>query len=229
MTRNFFCDSILRTEEFMINNYNYDLVKKEFPTLYESVEFNIANLLRKYNTKMYKCFTKYLATDKTNTDYKDKIDKYLYSLYLDSLTKDDLKELKFLNKNIDYLIKKLDFEYLVTFSETGAVDIPPMQKDDSIINNANKIILRDNNGFYSTDENFQNKIVNEQAVFTTLHNYITNKEKIMSGKRTINSRILNRKEVLLVANYLRYGSIREEILESQTRKKEKVLTKTKEL
>ena len=213
----------------MINNYNYDLVKKEFPTLYESVEFNIANLLRKYNTKMYKCFTKYLATDKTNTDYKDKIDKYLYSLYLDSLTKDDLKELKFLNKNIDYLIKKLDFEYLVTFSETGAVDIPPMQKDDSIINNANKIILRDNNGFYSTDENFQNKIVNEQAVFTTLHNYITNKEKIMSGKRTINSRILNRKEVLLVANYLRYGSIREEILESQTRKKEKVLTKTKEL
>ena len=213
----------------MINNYNYDLVKKEFPTLYESVEFNIANLLRKYNTKMYKCFTKYLATDKTNTDYKDKIDKYLYSLYLDSLTKDDLKELKFLNKNIDYLIKKLDFEYLVTFSETGAVDIPPMQKDDSIINNANKIILRDNNGFYSTDENFQNKIVNEQAVFTTLHNYITNKEKIMSGKRTINSRILNRKEVLLVANYLRYGSIREEILESQTRKKEKVFTKTKEL
>ena len=213
----------------MINNYNYDLVKKEFPTLYESVEFNIANLLRKYNTKMYKCFTKYLATDKTNTDYKDKIDKYLYSLYLDSLTKDDLKELKFLNKNIDYLIKKLDFEYLVTFSETGAVDIPPMQKDDGVINNANKIILRDNKGFYSTDENFQNKIVNEQAVFTTLHNYITNKEKIMSGKRTINSRILNRKEVLLVANYLRYGSIREEILESQTRKKEKVLTKTKEL
>ena len=53
----------------MINNYNYNLVKKEFPTLYESVEFNIANLLRKYNTKMYKCFTKYLATDKTNTDY----------------------------------------------------------------------------------------------------------------------------------------------------------------
>ncbi len=213
----------------MINNYNYDLVKKEFPTLYESVEFNIANLLRKYNTKMYKCFTKYLATDKTNMHYKNKIDSFLYSLYLDSLTKDDLKELKFLNKNIDYLIKKLDFEYLVTFSETGAVDIPPMQKDDSIINNANKIILRDNNGFYSTDESFQNKIVNEQAVFTTLHNYITNKEKIMSGKRTINSRILNRKEVLLVANYLRYGSIREEILESQTRKKEKVLTKTKEL
>ena len=104
-----------------------------------------------------------------------------------------------------------------------------MQKDDSIINNANKIILRDNNGFYSTDESFQNKIVNEQAVFTTLHNYITNKEKIMSGKRTINSRILNRKEVLLVANYLHYGSIREEILTSQTREKEKVFTKTKEL
>ena len=25
----------------MINEYNYDLVKKEFPTLYESVDFNI--------------------------------------------------------------------------------------------------------------------------------------------------------------------------------------------
>lgn len=213
----------------MIKNYNYDLVKKEFPALYESIEFNIANLLKEHNTKMYKCYTAYIATDQSDVQYKKKIDKYLYSLYLDSLTKDDLKELKFLNKNINYLIKRIDFEYLVTFSETGAVDIPPMQKDDSIINNANKIILRDNNGFYSTDENFQNKIVNEQAVFTTLHNYITNKEKIMSGKRTINSRILNRKEVLLVANYLRYGSIREEILESQTRKKEKVLTKTKEL
>ena len=51
----------------------------------------------------------------------------------------------------------------------------------------------------------------------------------MSGKRTINSRILNRKEVLLVANYLRYGSIREETLENQTREKRKELTKTKEL
>ena len=212
----------------MINDYNYDLVKKEFPTLYESVEFNIAKLLRKYNTRMYKCFTKYLATDKTNNYYKNKINIYLYSLYLDSLTKDDLKELKFLNKNIDHLIKKLNFEYLVTFSETGAVDIPPMQKDDSIINNANKIILRDNKGFYSTDKNIQNKINNEQAVFVTLHNYIKNKEKIMSGDRTINSTILNRKEVLLVANYLGYGSIREETLRKQTREEEKKLTKTKE-
>ena len=159
----------------------------------------------------------------------DNEDKKLKKIEFTTSKVNSLLGIELTDKDIETELKKLDFEYLITFSETGAVDIPPMQKDDSIINNANKIILRDNNGFYSTDESFQNKIVNEQAVFTTLHNYITNKEKIMSGKRTINSRILNRKEVLLVANYLHYGSIREEILTSQTREKEKVFTKTKEL
>lgn len=213
----------------MIKNYNYDLVKKEFPALYESIEFNIANLLKEHNTKMYKCYTAYVATDQSDVQYKKKIDKYLYSLYLDSLTKDDLKELKFLNKNINYLIKRIDFEYLVTFSETGAVDIPPMQKDESIIDNAKTIILRDNDGFYSNDVSFQNRIDYEQAVFETLHSYLLNKEEIMNGKRTINSKILNRKEALLIANYLGYAGTREKVLESQTREKGKLLTKTKGL
>ena len=124
----------------MINEYNYDLVKKEFPTLYESVDFNIANLLKKYNTEMYRYFASYLASNKTNTYYKNKIDKYLFNLYLDSLTKEDLKELKFLNKQIKKLVKNLEFEFLATFTETDAVDIPPMQEDNSVIANARRII-----------------------------------------------------------------------------------------
>ena len=210
-------------------DYNFDLVKKENPELYESIEFNIAQILKKYNTSMYRLFTKYLASNKQDKYIGNKIYNYIYTLYLDSLTKDDLKELKFLNKRISKLIKHLEFEFLATFTETSALDIPPMQNNSNIINNANTIILRDINGFYSTDKNIQNKIDNEDAVFQTLNSYLINKENIMNGHRNINSKILNRKEVLVLSNYLGYGSVRENILESQTRKKQKTLTKTKGL
>ena len=206
-------------------DYNFDLVKKENPELYESIEFNIAMTLKKYNTSIYKLYTEYLATNKQNTNYEKKIKKYIYSLYLDSLNKNDLKELKIINKYINKLIKQLEFEFLATFTETKALDIPPMQNNSNIINNANIIILRDNNGFYSNDKNIQDKIENEEALFQTLNSYLINKEKIMNGEREINSKILTRKEVLVIANYLGYGSIRRNILESQTRNNEKVKTK----
>ena len=206
-------------------DYNFDLVKKENPELYESIEFNIAMTLKKYNTSIYKLYTEYLATNKQNTNYEKKIKKYIYSLYLDSLNKNDLKELKIINKYINKLIKQLEFEFLATFTETKALDIPPMQNNSNIINNANIIILRDNNGFYSNDKNIQDKIENEEALFQTLNSYLINKEKIMNGEREINSKILTRKEVLVIANYLGYGSIRKNILESQTRINEKVKTK----
>lgn len=206
-------------------SYNFDLVKKENPELYESIEFNIAMTLKKYNTSIYKLYTEYLATNKQNTNYEKKIKKYIYSLYLNSLNKDDLKELKIINKCINKLIKQLEFEFLATFTETKALDIPPMQNNSNIINNANIIILRDNNGFYSNDKNIQDKIEDEEALFQTLNSYIINKEKIMNGEREINSKILTRKEVLVIANYLGYGSIRRNILESQTRNNEKVKTK----
>ena len=211
------------------NDYNYELVKKEFPTLYESVEFNMAIVLKKYNTNMYKLYTEYLASNKQDTYLENKIKKYVYSLYLDSLSKEDLKELKFLNKRISKLIKLLEFTFLVTFTETHVLDIPPMQKNSMIVNNANKIILRDNIGFYSNDTNTQLKIINEEVIFKTLNSYLVNKESIMSGKREINSKTLTRKEVLVIANYLGYGSIRKNLLESQTREKEKTITKTKDL
>lgn len=206
-------------------SYNFDLVKKENPELYESIEFNIAMTLKKYNTSIYKLYTEHLATNKQNTNYEKKIKRYIYSLYLDSLNKNDLKELKIINKYINKLIKQLEFEFLATFTETKALDIPPMQNNSNIINNANIIILRDNNGFYSNDKNIQDKIENEEALFQTLNSYLINKEKIMNGEREINSKILTRKEVLVIANYLGYGSIRRNILESQTRINEKVKTK----
>ncbi len=210
-------------------DYNFDLVKKENPALYESLEFNIAKILKKYNARMYRLYTEYLASNKQNTYYEKKIKKYVYSLYLNSLNKEDLKELKIINKYINKLIKHLEFEFLATFTETNALGIPPMQNNSMIVENAKAIMLRDNNGFYSNDKNIQDKIDNEEAVFQTLNSYLINKESIMNGERTINSKILTRKEVLVIANYLGYGSVRENILESQTRKKQKTLTKTKGL
>lgn len=210
-------------------DYNFDLVKKENPELYESIEFNIALILKKYNTSMYKIYTEYLASNKQNPNYEKKITKYIYSLYLDSLTKEDLKELKFLNKRISKLIKHLEFEFLAKFTETSMLDIPPMQNNSLIVESANKIMLRDYNGFYSTDKNIQNKIDKEDVVFQTLNSYLINKEIIMSGNRDINSKILTRKEVLVIANYLGYGSIRDNLLKIQSRKTEKVSTKTKVL
>ena len=75
-----------------MTNYNFELLKKENPKLYESIDLNIAQILKKYNTRMYKLFTAYIASDKKNVYFGDKIYKYLYDLYLDSLTIDDLKE-----------------------------------------------------------------------------------------------------------------------------------------
>lgn len=206
-------------------DYNYDLVKKEFPALYNSIEFNLAKILKKYNTNMYKLYAEYLATNKQNTLYEKKIKRYIYSLYLNSLNKEDKKELKIINKYINKLVRHLEFEFLLTFTETCALDIPPMQNNSNIINSANAIILRDNNGFYSNDKNIQDKIDNEEAFFQTLNSYLINKECIMSGERKINSKILTRKEILVITNYLGYGSIRRNILGSQTRNNEKVKTK----
>ena len=62
-----------------------------------------------------------------------------------------------------------------------------------------------------------------------MNSYLINKEKLMSGKRSIKSKVLNRKEVLFIANYLGYGSIRDNTLTNQKRKNEKNLVKTKEL
>ena len=211
------------------NNDIFELVKKEYPELYESIEFNIANILKKYNTKMYRIYTEYLASNKQDNYYGDKVREYVYSLYLNSLTKDDLKELNFLNKRISKLIKHLEFEFLATFTETDVLNIPPMQKDANIVIGADKIMLRDKNGFYSVHKNIQDKIDRENVIFDTLNSYLINKETIMNGNRDINSKILNRKEVLVLSNYLGYGSTRENLLSSQTRKKEKTLTKTKDL
>ena len=222
----------------MISKYDFELVKKEMPDLYESIEFKIAVILKKHNEKMYKLFTKYLA-DGEKEDYNTII-KYINSLYLDSLTKEEAYKLRLLNKNIDYLMKKLEFEYLFTFTETGALGIPPMQKDESVVNNATKIILRDKDGFYSNDESVQNRINNDQVVFATLHSYLLNKEKIMNGNRSINPRKMHdskllktkritREDVLYAANYLGYASVRKNILTSQQRTHGKILSKTKGL
>ena len=210
-------------------DYNFESVKKENPELYKSIDFNMAKILKKYNTNMYRLFASYLASNKQDKYIGDKLRKYIYSLYLNSLGKDDLKELKFLNKNINKLINLLEFEFLATFTETEVLNIPPMQKDTNIVIGADKIMLRDKNGFYSVHKNIQDKIDRENVIFDTLNSYLINKETIMNGNRDINSKILNRKEVLVLSNYLGYGSTRENLLSSQTRIKEKTLTKTKDL
>lgn len=212
-----------------MNNYNFELLERENKQLYESVDFNIAKILKKYNTSMYKYFTMFLASNKTNNYCGEKVYNYLYNLYLNSLTKDDLKELKFLNKQINRLKKKIEFEFLATFTETSIIDVPPMQNNELVINLSDKIILRDSEGFYSNINHVQNKIDNESVVFNTMNSYLINKEEIMGGKRSIKSKVLNRKEVLFVANYLGYGSIRDNTLTNQKRKNEKNLVKTKEL
>ena len=212
-----------------MTDYNFELLKKKNPKLYENIDLNIAQILKKYNTKMYKLFTAYLASGKKNIYFGNKIYKYLYDLYLDSLSMEDLKELKFLNKQINKLKKKIEFEFLAAFTETAIMDIPPMQTNELVTDNANKMIIRDKEGFYSINKHIQYKLDDEYLVFKTMNSYLTNKEEIMNGERNINSKTLNRKEVLYIANYLGYGSVRDIILEKQARKKEKKFTKTKEM
>lgn len=211
----------------MNNNYNFNLLKKENPTLYESIDFNILLILKKYNTNMYKYFVSYQASDKSNIYFGSKIYHYLYNLYLSSLTKNDLKELKILNRSIDKLKKGLEFEFLIKISETGAFNIPLMQDSENIVKNAQRIIMRDKEGFYSTNPLIQNQMDNLSVEFDALNSYLINKEKIMNGVRTNISKYLTAKDLLMIVNYLGYGSVREEILNSQSRKKEK--QKTKEL
>ena len=50
----------------------------------------------------------------------------------------------------------------------------------------------------------------------------------MNGKRTIKKNTLPRKEVLILANFIGYGSFRDDLLENQARNKNKILIKSKE-
>ena len=150
-----------------MNNYNFELLERENKQLYESVDFNIAKILKKYNTSMYKYFTMFLASNKTNNYCGEKVYNYLYNLYLNSLTKDDLKELKFLNKQINRLKKKIEFEFLATFTETSIIDVPPMQNNELVINLSDKIILRDSEGFYRTNEGYYVVAASDMAQGTT--------------------------------------------------------------
>ena len=144
----------------MINNYNYDLVKKEFPTLYESVEFNIANLLRKYNTKMYKCFTKYLATDKTNMHYKNKIDSFGSNYEIKRLDKElnkkiekaALKRIKIKNMNL------LNFQENVSDYKISNNENTNQNTNQTKSSSSNLIKLKNNNEFSINEKAEKEKI-----------------------------------------------------------------------
>lgn len=218
----------------MNNNEKYNLITRKIkdimPTEAKKFSYSdalIYEILNKYNKKIFNVFIEYLKSDKENIFLKKKIEDYLYKLYKSALSSKQVKQFNIIDRGIKQIFKKLQFQYLMKFDETGALNIPPMQQDSSIVDNAEKYILRDKKGYYSNNAHIQNSMNINHDIFDKLHIYILGKEEIMSGQITMHNHKLSRKEFLIISYYLGYGSARDNLLEEQKCNTEKNIQKTK--
>lgn len=218
----------------MNNNEKYNLIarkiKNVMPTNAKNFSYSdalIYEILNKYSKKHFNIFIEYLKTDKENIFLKNKVQDYLYKLYKSALSSEQVKQFNIIDRGIKQTLKELQFQYLMKFNETGALSIPPMQKNNSVVDNAEMYILRDKKGYYSNNAHIQNSMNVNHDLFDKLHIYILGKEEIMSGQVTMHNHKLSRKEFLIISYYLGYGSARDNLLEKQKRHKEKIIQKTK--
>lgn len=218
----------------MNNNEKYNLIARKIkdimPTGAKNFSYSdalIYEILNKYNKKFFNVFIEYLKSDKENIFLKKKIEDYLYKLYKSALSSKQVKQFNIIDRGIKQIFKELQFQYLMKFDETGALNIPPMQQNSSVVDNAEKYILRDKKGYYSKNAHIQNSMNINHDIFDKLHIYILGKEEIMSGQVTMHNHKLSRKEFLIISYYLGYGSARDNLLEKQKRNTEKNIQKTK--
>ena len=188
----------------------------------------VLNIFKNYDSRTYKLYSEYIKANISNKRTNEKIEKRALALYLSSLTKDDLKRLSIVQQCIDTLKKSIETNTLSTIYETHIINMPDTFYSNYISQNASIIGIRNTTGFFGIDEQTQKEFDLHKIEFDCLHKQLLIKEEIMSGQMPIRKNTLSRREVLILANYIGYGSYRDNLLENQQVDNNKVLIKNKE-
>lgn len=192
------------------------------------IKREVLKIFKNWDSHAYNIYKDYLIGNTNDRKKNEKIEKRALALYLSSLTKEDLKRLKIVQRVINYLKKSIEFSTLSTVYETHIIDMPETFYNNCISENANVIGIRNKDGFFGINTQIQKEFDLYKEEFECLHKQLLIKENIMSGQMTIKKNTLTRKEVLFLANYIGYGSYRDNLLENQQVNNNKVLIKNKE-
>lgn len=191
------------------------------------IKLEILKIFENRDSHAYKIYKNYLIGNINDRKKNEKIEKRALALYLSSLTKEDLKRLKIVQQVINSLKKSLEISTLSTIYETHIIDMPETFYNNYISKTANVIGIRNKEGFFGVDAQTQKEFDSYKEEFDCLHKQLLIKEEIMSGQMTIKKNTLTRKETIILANYIGYGSYRDNLLENQ-QVNNKVLIKNKE-
>lgn len=187
---------------------------------YSKINSELLKLLKKHDVLGY-VMCKHDLQNNTNPFQNIRIQSRLYNLFLNSLSKEDAKSIRLIDKEIRKLSKNLEFELLGSLSETNIIDLP-RQSTKQALEHASVIALRDNQGFYPVDKNFDVVLDKYTDELILINNLIKNKERIMNSDLPIKNNKLSNKEAKLLSYALGYGRLREEILNNNSREKHKV-------
>lgn len=192
---------------------------------YSKINSELLKLLKKHDVLGY-VTCKHDLQNNTNPFQNVRIQSRLYSLFLSSLKKEDAKSILLIDKEIRKLAKNLEFELLGSLSETNIIDLP-RQASEQALQYSDVIALRDKQGFYPINSNFDVVINKYNDELILIDNLIKNKEDIMNSDLPVKNKKLSKKETELLSYCLGYGKLREEILNNNSREKHKIKESSK--
>lgn len=190
------------------------------------IKIKALQVFEKRDTRSYKISKDYLNGSTYNKRKNQTIEKRALKLYLSSLSKEDLKRLNIVEKCINAIKKSIEISTLTTIYETHIINMPQIPYKNCISQNASIIGIRNKDGFFGVDEQSQKQFDSCKHDLDCLHKLLLIKEQIMSGNSDIKKNTLTRKETIILANFLGYGSCRNDLLKDQT--KDRILIKSKE-
>ncbi len=192
---------------------------------YSKINSELLKLFKKHDVLGY-VTCKHDLQNNTNPFQNVRIQSRLYSLFLSSLKKEDAKSILLIDKEIRKLAKNLEFELLGSLSETNIIDLP-RQASEQALQYSDVIALRDKQGFYPLNNNFDVVINKYNDELILINNLIKNKEDIMNSDLPVKNKKLSKKETELLSYCLGYGKLREEILNNNSREKHKIKESSK--
>ena len=186
---------------------------------YNKINEELIKIFKKYDKLGY-IMCKHDFENNTNPFENVRIKSRLYNLFLSSLKSDDAKSILLIDKEIKKIAKNLEFELLGSLSETMIIDLPRGTTKQAL-KYANAIALRDKNGFYPINGNFDTIMDKYTDELILIHNLIKNKERIMDSDLPIQNNKLTKEETKLISYVLGYGDLRKNILKNNSRENHK--------
>ena len=187
---------------------------------YSKINNELLKLLKKRDLLGY-VTCKHDLQNNTNPFQNVRVQSRLYNLFLSSLKKDDAKSVLLIDKEIRRLSKNLEFELLGSLSETNIIDLP-RQASKQALQYSDVVALRDKQGFYPINNKYDVILNKYNDELILINNLIKNKERIMNSDLTVQNKKLSTKETKLLSYALGYGTLREEILNNNSRENHKI-------